>query len=117
MDLILTGRMIDAQEALSMGLVSRVVPAAELMGCARETAAMVAGYAKDIAMMARACVNEAEQGGLGAGVRFERQMYHALYGSPAQKEGMAAFLEKREPDFRSWRERSREEGPRRFIAC
>ena len=51
-------------------------------------------------MMARACVNEAEEVGLNAGLRFERQMYHALYGLPAQREGMTAFLEKRPPKFR-----------------
>jgi enoyl-CoA hydratase len=100
MDMILTGRMIDAQEALSIGLVSRVIPDVDLMRTVSEVAETIAGYSKDIAMMARACVNEAEEVGLHAGVRFERQMYHALYGLPAQKEGMAAFLEKRPPRFR-----------------
>ncbi|MEM9579008.1 MAG: enoyl-CoA hydratase-related protein [Pseudomonadota bacterium] len=100
MDMILTGRMIDAKEALSMGLVSRVVPDQALMETANEVAGIIAGYPKDIVMMARACVNEAEEVGLHAGVRFERQMYHALYGLPAQKEGMTAFLEKRPPRFR-----------------
>ena len=101
MDMILTGRMVDADEALTMGLVSRVVADEALEETAQEVAATIAEYPKDIVMMARACVNEAEEVGLGAGVRFERQMYHALYGLPAQKEGMSAFLEKREPQFRS----------------
>lgn len=100
MDMILTGRMIDAQEALSIGLVSRVVADADLLATATKVADTIADYPKDIVMMARACVNEAEEGGLRSGMRFERQMYHALYGLPAQKEGMAAFLEKRPPRFR-----------------
>lgn len=99
MDMILTGRMITADEALQMGLVSRVVPASDLIDVAQETAETIAGYPRDIAQMARACVNMAEQSTLDSGVRFERQMYHALYGLPAQKEGMAAFLEKRDPRF------------------
>lgn len=100
MDLILTGRMVDAAEAYALGLVSRVVPSAELMNVAQETAATIAGYAKDITMMARACVAQAEETTLGAGIAFERQMYHALYGQSSQQEGMTAFLEKRKPDFR-----------------
>lgn len=100
MDMILTGRMIDADEALRIGLVSRVVPSAELAQTAQTIAQTIAGFPKDIAMMARACVNEAEKSGVDAGIRFERQMYHALYGSTAQKEGMSAFLEKRSPIFR-----------------
>ncbi|MCB2136577.1 MAG: enoyl-CoA hydratase/isomerase family protein [Rhodobacteraceae bacterium] len=99
MDLILTGRMIGAEEALRIGLVSRVIPAAELAATAREVAAQIAGYPRDIALMALACVNMAEQSTLETGIRFERQMYHALYGLPAQREGMAAFLEKRAPRF------------------
>ncbi|WP_342077000.1 enoyl-CoA hydratase-related protein [Yoonia sp. SS1-5] len=100
MDMILTGRMIDADEALRMGLVSRVVPVADLAPTATEIATRIAKAPKDIAMMATACVREAEQSPLSAGIRFERQMYHALYGSAAQKEGMSAFLEKRAPNFR-----------------
>lgn len=99
MDMILTGRMVDAHEALQMGLISRLVPAGELASTASEVAATVASYAKDITMKARACVREAEETGLAAGLRFERQMYHALYGSEAQKEGMTAYLEKRDPNF------------------
>ena len=99
MDMILTGRMIDAAEALDIGLVSRVVPADDLMQVAGEVAETIAGYPRDIALMARACVNMAEQSTLDTGVRYERQMYHALYGLPSQREGMAAFLEKRDPVF------------------
>jgi enoyl-CoA hydratase len=101
MDMILTGRMITAQEALAMGLVSRVVNDDALMDTAQDIAETIAGYPKDIVMMARACVNEAEEVGLQSGIRFERQMYHALYGLPAQQEGMRAFLEKRPPRFRA----------------
>ena len=99
MDLILTGRMIDATEALQIGLVSRVVPADVLEKTVQDIAATIAGYPRDIALMARACVNMAEESSLTAGVRHERQTYHALYGLPAQKEGMQAFLEKRAPRF------------------
>lgn len=99
MDMILTGRMIDAEEALRIGLVSRVIPAADLATTARKVAEQIAGYPRDIAQMARACVNMAEQSPLETGLRFERQMYHALYGLPAQREGMNAFLEKRAPQF------------------
>ncbi|MGJ8625381.1 MAG: enoyl-CoA hydratase-related protein [Sulfitobacter sp.] len=101
MDMILTGRMIDAAEALQIGLVSRVVPADELEGVAAEIAQTVASFPRDIAQMARACVNMAEQSTLETGVRYERQTYHALYGQPSQREGMSAFLEKRIPNFNS----------------
>ncbi|MCT4553202.1 MAG: enoyl-CoA hydratase-related protein [Pelagimonas sp.] len=99
MDLILTGRMIDAHEALRLGLTSRVIADDQIIEQAMETAQRIASYAKDITMMARACVLEADQGSLDAGVRYERQMYHALYGSEAQVEGMTAFVEKRKPAF------------------
>lgn len=99
MDMILTGRMIDAAEALDMGLVSRVVAADQLEAQALEIAETIAGYPRDIVQMARACVNMAEQTSLEGGIRYERQTYHALYGLPAQREGMAAFLEKRPPRF------------------
>ncbi len=100
MDLILTGRMIGADEALAMGLVSRVVPPKDFWSAALDTATVIASYDKGVAMMARACVREAEEVGLSAGLRFERQTYHALYGSGAQREGMAAFLAKRPPEYR-----------------
>ncbi len=101
MDMILTGRLVDAQEALQMGLISRVVPSEELEQTAQDVGRTIWGYAPDIAEMARACVNMAEHSTLDSGLRYERQMYHALYGLPAQQEGMNAFLEKREPRFHS----------------
>ena len=99
MDLILTGRMIDADEALRLGLTSRVIPDDRIEAEARKTAETIAGYAKDITIMARACVLEAQRTTLDAGVRYERQMYHALYGGNAQREGMSAFVEKRAANF------------------
>ncbi|MCG7495213.1 enoyl-CoA hydratase-related protein [Thalassobius sp. Cn5-15] len=101
MDLILTGRMIDAQEAKEIGLISRVLAPEDLMDTAWEVAQTIASYPADIVEMGRKCVNAAEQTTLEMGVRMERQMYHALYGLPAQIEGMAAFLEKRAPVFNS----------------
>ncbi|MGC3939687.1 enoyl-CoA hydratase-related protein [Roseobacter sp. EG26] len=100
MDMILTGRMITAEEALHYGLVSRILPAEDLLAEATQIAGQIAGYPKDITMMARACIRHSQEATLEAGLRFERQMYHALYGSYAQKEGMAAFREKRDPQFR-----------------
>ncbi|MBL4813692.1 MAG: enoyl-CoA hydratase/isomerase family protein [Rhodobacteraceae bacterium] len=99
MDMILTGRMIDAAEALRIGLVSRVVGAGDLLATAQDVAQTIASYPRDITQMARACVNMADQSNLVSGMQYERQMYHALYGLPAQREGMAAFLEKRPPEF------------------
>ena len=101
MDMILTGRMVGADEALRMGLVSRVVEDEALDPSADEIAATIAGYPDDIVQMARECVNMAENSTLESGMRHERQTYHALYGLPAQREGMAAFLEKRSPNFNS----------------
>ncbi|WP_305987247.1 enoyl-CoA hydratase-related protein [Roseibium sp. MMSF_3544] len=99
MDMILTGRMIDAEEALRIGLVSRVVASELLEETAHEVAATIAEKPSDIVQMARACVNMSDNSTLDAGMRYERQTYHALYGLPAQREGMSAFLEKRSPRF------------------
>ncbi|WP_150526587.1 enoyl-CoA hydratase-related protein [Roseibium sediminis] len=99
MDMILTGRMVGAEEALRIGLVSRVIADDQLEAVAHEVAATIAGYPGDIVQMARDCVNMAENSTLDSGIRHERQTYHALYGLPAQREGMAAFLEKRAPNF------------------
>ncbi|MEP1575836.1 enoyl-CoA hydratase-related protein [Roseibium album] len=99
MDMILTGRMIDAAEALRIGLVSRVIPRDKLETEVNEVAKSIAEFPRDIVQMARACVNMAENSTLDMGIRYERQTYHALYGLPAQREGMSAFLEKRTPRF------------------
>ncbi|MEQ8780494.1 MAG: enoyl-CoA hydratase-related protein [Roseibium album] len=99
MDMILTGRMIDAAEALRIGLVSRVIPRKNLETEVNEVAKSIAEFPRDIVQMARACVNMAENSTLDMGIRYERQTYHALYGLPAQREGMSAFLEKRTPRF------------------
>ena len=100
MDMILTGRMIDADEALAIGLVSRVVATDQAEEAVAEIAQKIANYPKDIALMARSCVHQAEEVGLSAGMNYERQTYHSLFGLPAQREGMQAFMEKREPRFR-----------------
>lgn len=99
MDMILTGRMIEAPEALRAGLVSRVVSDAQLPLEAEGVAKTIAEYPRDIIRLARACVLEAEETTLSSGLRHERGVYHSLYGSAAQREGMAAFLEKRAPRF------------------
>jgi enoyl-CoA hydratase len=99
MDLILTGRMIDAVEALRIGLVSRVFPATELMSETLKVAEQVANMGLLATMAAKEAVNRAEEIGLSEGVRFERRIFHALYGTADQREGMAAFVEKRQAQF------------------
>lgn len=100
MDMILTGRMMDAAEAERSGLVSRVVPAEELLGLALEVAELIATRSLISTMAAKEVVNAAFESGLEQGVRHERRVFHALFASADQKEGMAAFVEKREPRFR-----------------
>jgi enoyl-CoA hydratase len=99
MDLVLTGRMMDAGEAERAGLVARIVPADKLLDEALEIAAKIAGHSLPIAMMAKEAVNQAFEMGLAQGIRFERRMFHATFGTDDQKEGMRAFSEKRKPDF------------------
>jgi enoyl-CoA hydratase len=101
MDLILTGRMMDASEAERAGLVARVVPLASLMDEAIKAAETVAAMSLPSVMMAKECVNRAFETGLAEGVRFERRMFHSLFATEDQKEGMAAFVEKRAPDFKN----------------
>ena len=99
MDLILTGRLMDAEEAERAGLVARVVPAAHLRSEAASTAATIASYSKPATMVAREAVNRALEVGLTEGVLFERRTFHALFATEDQKEGMAAFLAKRPAHF------------------
>ncbi|TAJ26972.1 enoyl-CoA hydratase [Bosea sp. (in: a-proteobacteria)] len=101
MDLCLTGRMMDAQEAERSGLVARVVPLAELMAEALKAADAIAAKSLPAAMMAKEAVDRAFEVTLQEGLRFERRAFSSLFGTQDQKEGMAAFVEKRKPDFRN----------------
>ncbi|HUG78159.1 MAG TPA: enoyl-CoA hydratase-related protein, partial [Burkholderiales bacterium] len=100
MDLCLTARMIDAAEAERSGLVSRVVPAAKLMEEAMAVAGKIAGYSLPVVMMIKESVNRAYETTLAEGVLFERRVFHSQFALEDQKEGMAAFLEKRQPVFK-----------------
>jgi enoyl-CoA hydratase len=99
MELCLTGRMMDAAEAERAGLVSRVVPAAELEAEVMKTAEEIAKKSLPAVMMAKEAVNRAFETTLAEGIRFERRMFHATFATADQKEGMAAFAEKRAPNF------------------
>jgi len=101
MEMILTGRMMDADEAERSGLVSRVVPAANLVQEAVATAVKVAGMSRPATMLAKEAVNRAYETSLAEGVRFERRLFHSTFATEDQKEGMAAFSEKRKPVFRN----------------
>ncbi|MCC0042468.1 MAG: enoyl-CoA hydratase [Rhodobiaceae bacterium] len=101
MEMCLTGRMMDAEEAERSGLVSRIVPADELIDEAMRTAEKIAGMSLPAAMMAKEAVNRAYETTLAEGVRFERRVFHALFATEDQKEGMAAFAEKRSAQFRN----------------
>ena len=101
MDMVLTGRMMDAAEAERCGLVSRVVPAADLIGEALKAAAKIAEFSLPAVMMAKEAVNRAYETTLSEGLRFERRLFHSMFALEDQKEGMAAFTEKRPPDFRN----------------
>jgi len=100
MDMHLTGRFMDAAEAERSGLVSRVVPVAQLMPEAMAAAHKIAEKSQLSAITAKECVNVAYETTLNEGVRFERRAFYSLFSTEDQKEGMAAFLEKREPQFR-----------------
>ncbi|CAN7583839.1 enoyl-CoA hydratase [Mycolicibacterium frederiksbergense] len=99
MDLILTGRTIDAAEAERSGLVSRVVPADTLLDEANATAATIAGMSLSAARMAKEAVNRAFESTLAEGLLYERRIFHSAFATEDQKEGMAAFTEKRAANF------------------
>jgi enoyl-CoA hydratase len=99
MDLVLTGRTIDAAEALRAGLVARVVPPDRLLDEAMSAAATIAGMSLPVAMLAKESVNAAFETTLSSGLRFERRVFDSLFATDDQKEGMRAFTEKRVPRF------------------
>jgi enoyl-CoA hydratase len=101
MDMILTGRMMDAAEAERSGLVARVVPAASLMEEAMKVADTIANMSLPSVLAGKEAVNRAFEGGLSEGVIFERRVFHALFATDDQKEGMKAFVEKRKPDWKN----------------
>lgn len=98
-DLILTGRMMDAAEAERCGLVSRVVPAADLLAEALAAAEAIASYGKIAAMAAKEAMGRSHETSLAEGLLFERRLFYSLFATKDQKEGMKAFLEKRAPAF------------------
>jgi enoyl-CoA hydratase len=99
MDMCLTGRMMEAGEAERAGLVSRVVPAADLVKEALAAAEKIAGFSLPATMMIKEAVNRASETGLAEGLRFERRLFHSMFATGDQKEGMAAFVEKRPAKF------------------
>lgn len=101
MDLCLTGRMMDAAEAERAGLVSRVVSAERCLDEALEAATVIASYSLPSLMMAKESINRAYEGPLSEGMLFERRMFHSLFATEDQKEGMSAFIEKRKPEFKN----------------
>ncbi|HCA17804.1 MAG TPA: enoyl-CoA hydratase [Alcaligenes faecalis] len=100
MDLILTSRMMNAEEAERSGLVSRVVPADKLLDEALDAATIIASMSLPSVLMAKECVNRAFESSLDEGLLFERRNFHGLFATDDQKEGMHAFVEKRKPEFK-----------------
>lgn len=100
MEMCLTGRMMDVQEAERAGLVSRIVPVAELIEDALKTAHTIAAYSLPSVMMTKECVNRAYETTLSEGLLFERRTFHAVFATADQKEGMDAFANKRNADFK-----------------
>jgi enoyl-CoA hydratase len=100
MEMCLTGRRIDAVEAERIGLVARIAPNGQVLEEALATARKIASMPRAAAMMVKECVNAAQQTTLSDGVRFERRAFHSLFATEDQKEGMAAFVEKRKPQFK-----------------
>ena len=101
MDMCLTGRMMDAEEAERSGLVSRVVPQTDLLEETIKIAAKIADLSLPSVIMAKEAVNRSYETTLSEGLRFERRLFHSLFATEDQKEGMAAFVEKRSPSFRN----------------
>ena len=101
MEMCLTGRMMDAEEAERCGLVSRIVPKGELREEAIRVAKQIAGFSRPIAILTKEAVNRAYETTLSEGVRFERRVFHSVFAFEDQKEGMAAFAEKRKPSFKN----------------
>ena len=101
MDMILTGRMMDAAEAERSGLVARVVPAASLLDEAMKVAETIANFSLPSVLAGKEAINRAFEGGLAEGVVFERRIFHALFATEDQKEGMKAFVEKRKPQWKN----------------
>lgn len=100
MDLCLTGRMMDAEEAERAGLVSRVVALDKLMETAKEAAAKIASQSQPIAMMTKETIEAGFEMSLAQGIRYERRLFQSMFTTHDQKEGMAAFIEKRKPHFK-----------------
>lgn len=100
MEMCLTGRMMAADEAERAGLVARVIPVAELLAETLKAAETIAGKSLPSVMMTKESINRVFEGSLSEGVRFERRVFHAVFATHDQKEGMNAFVEKRAPDFR-----------------
>jgi len=100
MEMCLTGRMMDAEEAERSGLVARVVPLANHMEKVMETAKTIAGMSRPAAMMTKEAINRAYETTLSEGVRFERRLFHSTFALEDRSEGMQAFVEKRKPDWK-----------------
>ena len=100
MEMCLTGRMMDAEEAERCGLVSRIVPKGELRDEAIKVAKQIASFSRPIVMLTKESVDRAYETTLSEGVRFERRVFHSVFATEDQKEGMAAFVEKRKPNFK-----------------
>ncbi len=101
MEMCLTGRMMDAEEAERCGMVSRIVPKGELRDEAIRVAKQIAGFSRPITMLIKESVDRAFETTLSEGVRFERRVFHSVFATEDQKEGMAAFIEKRKPSFKN----------------
>ncbi len=100
MDMCLTGRMMDAKEAERSGLVSRIVEADDLIEETMKIAEKIAEFSPTAVMMTKECVNRAYETTMAEGVRFERRLFHSMFGTEDQREGMTAFIEKRSPNFK-----------------